>query len=363
MTYSIQGNAVVTINTANSDIVSSFGNISILTRFTGNLLPNTTIYSAQAQLPVGFVISENLFQGTIAGFTAGGVSAPPSTSNYVTVVQKTNFVNTLGVSAVGNLSTPRGYISGQSSSTHGYNSGGSRGATCYNFGGIDKFPFSGGGTATTTTSLTQARYTTAGHSSSTAGYASGGYCVFTTNISRIDKYPFSADTSISCIGALITAKALDSSGLSSSTNGYTTGGNINSGPPPQRVCIIEKFPFATDSSATSVGCLICKRITSSVSSTTSGYSVGGADDSGRVTFIERFPFASENGGITVGNLNQARSSISAFSSTEHGFGAGGYLGAPGSSNLVERFSFATDSNSSFFNTLVCCTFGSSPTQD
>ena len=362
MTYSILGNAVVTINTANSDIVGSFGNVSILTRFTGNLLPNTTIYSAQAQLPVGFVISENLFQGTIAGFTSGGFSTatPPG---YVTVVQKTNFVNTGGVSAVGNLSTPRGYISGQSSSTHGYNSGGSRGATCYNFGGIDKFPFSVGGTATTTTSLTQARYTTAGHSSSIAGYVSGGYCVFTTNLSRIDKFPFSSDTTISCIGALVTAKAVDGAGLSSSTNGYTLGGNINSGPPPQRVCIIEKFPFAIDSSAISVGCLLCKRVTSGVSSTINGYSVGGASDADRVTFIERFPFASESGAITVGNLNQGRSGMSSFSSTEHGFGAGGYLNPPGASSLIERFSFATDSNATFFNNLICCTYGSSPTQD
>lgn len=369
MTYSILGNAVVTINTANSDIVGSFGNVSILTRFTGNLLPNTTIYSAQAQLPVGFVISENLFQGTIAGFTSGGSNNPNPSPSAVSFIQKINFNSNIPSSSIGNLATTRDSVTGQSSYTHGYTAGGSKGAVCYNYGCIDKFPFAIGGTAAITGSLTQARYSSAGQSSSSAGYTSGGYCVFTTNLSRIDKFPFASDTTITCIGALVTAKNVQSGGISSSTNGYVSAGNINSGPTPQNVCIIEKFPFATDSSAINVGCTICRRYDiTGISSSTSGYSVGGGVDypppapSAKLNFIERFPFASESGSISVGSLVQARGGAGGLSSTEHGYASAGYNGSA-SSALIDRFPFATDVNATFFNNASCTVNSHASTQD
>jgi hypothetical protein len=66
----------------------------------------------------------------------------------------------------------------------------------------------------------------------------------------IDKHPFATDANATDVGDL-TGNRYQLSGQSSTTNGYTAGGNV-----PPNTNIIDKFPFSTDANATDVGDLL-----------------------------------------------------------------------------------------------------------
>ena len=346
MTYSILGNAVVTINTANSDIVGSFGNVSILTRFTGNLLPNTTIYSAQAQLPVGFVISESIFQGTVAGYITGTGEVIPGS---FCKIQKYPFVNETNLQGVGNLSQDRGYSAGgHSSNEHGYTSGG----VCYPAGvpayasTVDRFPFSTSASATNVGSICVALSYVASHSSSTNGYTSGGYTTPpATYRNTLQRFTFASTVSCCNIGTISCAR-IGLTGISSSINGYSTAGNWG----PGNLAVIDKFPFSTDVSARCIGALTCARnYVTGQSSFTHGYTSGGG--AGAVlTIVEKFPFASETCISSGGSLVQARFGAAGVSSVSNGYSIGGNL-SPGLSSLIDKFPFAADSAATGVNNL------------
>jgi hypothetical protein len=84
-----------------------------------------------------------------------------------------------------------------------------------------------------------------GNQSPTSGYSTGN---------TIQKFPFSTDTNATCIGALTFSKDC-AAGHSSISHGYASGGWAGSWSPPlgAALCRIERFPFATDASATCVG--------------------------------------------------------------------------------------------------------------
>lgn len=344
MTYSILGNAVVTINTANSDIVGSFGNVSILTRFTGNLLPNTTIYSAQAQLPVGFVISESIFQGTVAGYITGSGGYIPAS---FCKIQKYPFVNETNLQGVGNLSQDR-LSTGHSSNEHGYNAGGS----CYPAGvpayasTVDRFPFSSLVSSTNVGSICVALVVGAAHSSSTNGYLSGGYShPPATFRNTLQRFTFASTVSCCNIGT-ISCGRLGLAGISSSLNGYSTAGNWG----PGNLSLIDKFPFSTDVNASCIGSLTCARnYVVGQSSSTHGYTSGGGAGVS-LSLIEKFPFASETCISSGGSLVQARFAAAGVSSVSNGYTIGGNL-SPGLSSLIDKFPFAADSAATGVNNL------------
>ena len=63
------------------------------------------------------------FQGTIAGYSAGGYN-DPGVATYSNIIDKYSFSTDGNATDVGNLTVVRGYASGQFSSTHGYTAGG-----------------------------------------------------------------------------------------------------------------------------------------------------------------------------------------------------------------------------------------------
>ena len=119
-----------------------------------------------------------------------------------------------------------------------------------------------------------------------------------------------------------------------SNYGYTSGGSIGGG--AQNV--IEKSSFTSDANATDVGNLTVGRYNSSgQSSATHGYTSGGA---GLSDVIDKFTFPSDANATDVGDLTSARQRTTGQSSTTHGYASGG---GP-SSNIIEKFPFSTDGN-------------------
>ena len=92
---------------------------------------------------------------------------------------------------------------------------------------IQKFSVVSDGNATDIGNTTYARYTTGGVSSSTHGYSHGGNLFHPSNASNaIDKFSFSSDGNATDIGDLLTA-TWGSSGQSSETYGYECKSNVS----------------------------------------------------------------------------------------------------------------------------------------
>jgi hypothetical protein len=80
-------------------------------------------------------------------------------------------------------------------------------------------------------------------------------------VNTIDKFPFASDASATDVGDLSFFRS-GVSGQSSTASGYSSGGVGN---PPSAVGItntIDKFPFASDGNASDVGDLTVARISS-----------------------------------------------------------------------------------------------------
>lgn len=231
----------------------------------------------------------------VNGYTSGGSST----------IDKFSFVSGGNATLVGSLSVPRNEVAGQSSSENGYNSGVNPLTNI-----IDKFPFASDANATDVGDLTTGR-TGVGQSSSTNGYTSGGSLpTSVTNI--IDKFPFASDSNATLVGYLTQARRR-SSGQSSADHGYTSSGASTTPFPPVRSNIIDKFSFASDGSAADVGdvTFVTERGAGS-SSTTHGYHVGGLGPYPISPFnsvyssIQKFSFASNGNALSVGELIAGR---------------------------------------------------------
>ena len=247
---------------------------------------------------------------TVSGYTSGGYS-PALTPLYSNVIDKFPFASNANATDVGDLSVPRAGVTGQSSSVSGYTSGG----YAPNASSIQKFPFATDSGATIVGSLsTTIRYRVAGQSSieSGYGYTSGGQDGPTT-YSAIDKFPFATDASASLIGNLTVAR-WGVAGQSSFGAGYTSGGSTPTPTAPVfSTSIIDKFPFATDASATDVSYLSIHRMYGAgQSSPASGYTSGGLSVSPTPVTpvprntIDKFPFASDASATDVGDLTLTR---------------------------------------------------------
>jgi hypothetical protein len=275
----------------------------------------------------------NLFQGTVAGFTAGGHTPP----TLVNTIDKFPFPTDANALDVGDLTVTRRYSAGQSSTTHGYTSGG----TPPPGGGIntiDKFAFAINANATDVGDLTVGKYSSSGQSSSSQGYNSGGVVptLSPVAINVIERFPFAADFNSVSTPMTLSGQKYHSAGQSSAINGYVSGGEFsNQG-------LIEKYPFASDLSVSSVGNLTQSRgQVSGQSSTTHGYTAGGNPNLNR---IDKFPFATDANATTVGNLSQSRLVNAGQSSTTNGYASGGYVIPNSVVATIDKFPFATDTN-------------------
>ena len=278
------------------------------------------------------------YQGSSFAFSAGGGNGPII---YATI-DRFPFATNTNATSQGVISVGRGVGASHSSGSHGYCAGGSPMTNV-----IDKYPFvSPLIIGTDVGDLTQSRYGVAGQQSPTHGYSTGGYYSprFTPVplANRIDKFPFAADTNATTVGALI-SRRFGVCGQTSTTDGYTSGGSTSPDRLDGIVGTIDKFPTATDANATNVGGLTQgRRWPGGQSSTTSGYTSGGVNAGGvGVNIIDNFPFATNANASDVGDLTQARVAPAAQSSTTHGYTSGGY---PGPVNIIDRFPFASNAN-------------------
>jgi len=248
-----------------------------------------------------------------SGYTAGGNNSNPGSPGFSNVISKYPFAISGGTSTdAADLAEEYQGGAQQSSSTSGYYSGGTGlfPSSPYNRGCIQKWPFASDTNATNVATLSVARSSIgAGQSSSTNGYTSGGLAPSYSNV--IDKFPFSSDTNATDVGDL--SKARDYvSGQSSSENGYVSGGQPGSGdgPSPYTSNRVDKFPFSSDTSATDVLDLFEQNYHGvGHSSTTYGYVSGGRSlqiPGTNTNVIQKFPFSSDTNGTDVGDILASR---------------------------------------------------------
>lgn len=286
-----------------------------------------------------------------AGWTFQGSNYGYAITNYgADRIERYSFASDgNGTGDIGNTTLRRGNSSGQMSAEYAYVSGGSQAAV---YDVIDKFPFavSTGITATDVGNLTQARANPSGSSSDTYGYAAGGFKSGASLSCVIDKFPTSVDADATNVGNLVVNKHYVA-GQSSTTYGYTSGGQSTPSSPTY-YNTIEKFSFSADGNATDVGDLTVARglTPGGQSSTTHGYTTGGIDASYYYNIIDKFSFVSDGNATDVGDMvvGAYGQQTSGTSSTTHGYGAGGYnlAVAPTTTfNVIEKFSFSTDGNS------------------
>jgi hypothetical protein len=120
--------------------------------------------------------------------------------------------------------------------------------------------------------------------------------------------------------------------------------------------VIDRFSFSVPGDSTGVGDMLKDgyRIGGS-SSTTHGYTVGGnagAPSHGYMNDIEKFAFGSSANSTLVGTMSGGvlLGSQGGTSSTDYGYWHGG--GPPATINKIEKYSYSSDGNSTTVGTLT-----------
>lgn len=299
------------------------------------------------------------FGGHFSGFHVAGHPSSNAPSGFSVIsIQKYPFSISSGTATdVGDLTAARSGHSGVSSPTNGFVAGGFASTTPIST--FEKFPFFiSGGTATSAGNLSSGRSQATGTSSTSShGYVTGGYQppgnYYTTVQTTIDKYPFASEGTSTDVGDLVFAVRL-AGGQSSGTHGYTTGGATNfpsfPQPPASYMDEVQKYPFSI-SSGTAKNVLdigTARSGTTGASSETNGYSTGGqyGYPSTTTTQINYFPFASEvsnHQGYTTGSgVVEATGS----SSRTDGFRASGRPASLPASALsrIDKWPFSSTGN-------------------
>ena len=187
---------------------------------------------------------------------------------------------------------------------------------------------------------------------SSHGYLTGGFhspAISPTSANNIERFSLTSDANATDVGDLVYNSSNRPSGQTSNFYGYNSGGQAPPiVPSPDRTSRIQRFPFAATASSVDVGALIGgagSLLATGQSSSTHGYRTGGYPGT---RTIEKFPFTSQAVTVaSVGNTSttpvQARGSTGQSSDT-HGYFTGQYTPMP-NSNIIEKFSFTVDGNS------------------
>ena len=296
-------------------------------------------------------VREGTFQGTVSGFVNGGWGGP--TTTLVNVIDKFSFAFDQNATDHGDLTIARYGDSSLSSDTHGYTAGGYDGSAGSNT--IDKFAFATNSNAIDVGDLTQGVHNGGGNSSKliAQGFSSGSALPTSSNI--IERIPFTTDTNSFDVGDLTVSRGLQAS-QTSNTHAYNSGGEPSNASPGTNV--IDKFPFAATGYilATDVGDLTLSRgRTCGQSSLTHGYTSGGSTvwpPGGPFSaVIDKFPFASDSNATSVGNLSDGRAMGAGASSVVSGYTAGG---SPTFAvvTTIDKFPFATDASAASVGALT-----------
>ena len=120
------------------------------------------------------------------------------------------------------------------------------------------------------------------------------------------------------------------------------GGYLQPGGTAQNT--IQKFPFASaTTNTTDVGDLLTAKAFNEhqASSQTHGYVAAGHPIA---NVIEKYAFATDGNSTDVGDLTITTRWGAAATSTTHGYSLGGYTPSPGYHNVIQKFSTSSDQN-------------------
>jgi hypothetical protein len=186
---------------------------------------------------------------------------------------------------------------------------------------------------------------------STYGYKAGGASPSAPG-SVIDRFPFASEGTATCVGDLVPSTPPNWYGVrsgashSSSTDAYMSRYYDGTG------CYnrVQKYPFSSES-GTIVGCQPGSyRVTVPQNSSTHGYTSGGSIEPpfASVNQIFKFPFTAETTTTDIGDLTQTRGCGAGASSETYGYTAGGECLNPGNPstayNIIDKYPFASDTN-------------------
>lgn len=274
--------------------------------------------------------------GTVAAFVYGGYGG----GGLVNTINRFTFISEVPTASVSTLDIAKTVAAAMQSQSDGYAYGGQGSPpTSPNWKNILRHPFASAYPATVIGSDPASPINT--YNSSYYSTASSGYNTTVTPVPTVamNKFNFASTTPIT-VSTVVAAPISPSSratvgGGISSTHGYRTGAYISN--------IIQKFPFATETAyITLVGVLTQGRADGAAcSSTVSAYTAGGDATPITTNTIDKFPFASDSNATDVGDLAGPKSQTGGMSSTTHG-----YVPAPLGGSTFSKFPFASDSSAS-----------------
>lgn len=306
---------------------------------------STIAESSQPVTGIGGTFPDYKFQGENFGYAIGGLP-PGSTGSF----ERYPFSSDSNSSCIGSIQNDSCAASGVSSTTHGYFAGGSPNEAA----NIKRFPFAVGnnGCACEVGSLP---FGCPGNFSATASSDSDGYFAGggPTAHCRIGKFPYaSGGASSSSVGCL-TRNIERNSGYSSSSHGYSAGGESPGSTEPGE---INRFPFASDFTNKVLGNPLagCYNASAAASSETHGYTYGGSIPP-FIDSIQKFSFAAESTSSCIGSSGNPGGIYTAqgTSSTTHGYFGGGFSPTNPSKTGLYKLPFASDVGSYCIAALVC----------
>ena len=284
--------------------------------------------------------------GTVAAFSAAGYT-PGATQFHINTVDKFSIPNPSGTATDhADLTNGQTAACSSCSATDGYSVAGQVKGYGSNppdnsfWTKIQKYNFSSANTVSQPGDISTGGFGSAGHSSYKEGYASGGVGSSFGNLSRIEKFLFSNESTVSNVGNLTIARRLSNCGHSTNQRGYTATGES---PTADH---IERFSFVNEAETTDWGDLTQARYSSaSMSSETHGY-VAGGNGSQLFDTIDRFSFLSGSGASDVGNLSEQKASSAGQSGETQGYISGAYQHSGAGLAVIESFTYSSSTNSS-----------------
>lgn len=181
------------------------------------------------------------------------------------------------------------------------------------------------------------------------GYSMSGVVSTPQFSDVIDRFPFATDTNAISVGNLSRARR-GLAGQTSYTRGYASGGFVT--PPTVDYGGIDRFTFASTTPATTIGGLSARGLTVGVSSSEFGYTAGGylLSTTAASNVIDKFPFAVDSLSASyVASLSTARYGISSQKSSTNGYISGG--ATPTVVSTIEKFLFSSDSNANILGSM------------
>jgi hypothetical protein len=306
------------------------------------------------------------YGGTQFGYTHGGNHAG-NNSVYTDTIDKFSFTTDGNATDVGNLNEGRAYMGGFHSSTHGYAVSGQR---SFSTGtkSIDKYSFITDGNSTNvgdlvTPVLDDDRMCVGlNNAAKTMGYA----VAFETATTTIQKISTVTDGNAVASAGTLSIPTYNTSKACSAIFGYIAGG-WNSPAATERNDI-QKFAFATDSDSTDVGDLLAVKYHTDAggSSCTHGYSPGASSGptTSQSNVIEKYSFATDGNSTDVGDLSYVGGYRAGQSSQTFGYITGG-PSTPSNTERrdeIEKYSFSADGNSTDVGNLFMARYGAAGTE-